>query len=187
MPVSRAPKLFAFLRAINVGGRYVTMEALRGHFEDLGLKEVESFITSGNLVFAAHSRNLAALELKMEKHLRQSLGYEVKVFIRTAPELVAIARYKPFPDAQLKSAAALNVALLAQPLDVEATKAVKALRSEIDDFHVHGREVYWLCKTRQGDSKFSNMLFEKTLRTRATFRSINTIARLAAKYVADSQ
>jgi len=57
-----------------------------------------------------------------------------------------------------------------------------SLRSEIDDFHVNGREVYWLCKLRQSDSKFSNVLFEKRLNVRITFRGINTVARLAVKY-----
>ncbi len=57
-----------------------------------------------------------------------------------------------------------------------------ALKSDIDDFRVNGREVYWLCKLKQSDSKFSNMLFEKRLNVRVTFRGINTVARLAAKY-----
>jgi hypothetical protein len=57
-----------------------------------------------------------------------------------------------------------------------------ALKTEIDDFHVHGREVYWLCKKRQGESTFSNLRFEKFVKARTTFRGVNTIARLAAKY-----
>ena len=57
-----------------------------------------------------------------------------------------------------------------------------ALKTEIDDFHVHGREVYWLCKTKQSDSKFSNTRFEKILKARATWRNMNTVVRLTAKY-----
>ena len=60
-----------------------------------------------------------------------------------------------------------------------------ALKTEIDDFHVHGREVYWLCKTKQSDSKFSNTRFEKILNARATWRNINTVVRLAAKCESD--
>jgi uncharacterized protein (DUF1697 family) len=177
------PTLIAFLRAINVGGHTVTMAELRGLFEALGFEEVETFIASGNVIFASPSKDRAALEQRIEDRLRKSLGYEVKTFIRTGAEVVAIAHYKPFEETQLRSAQALNVAFLAEPLGAKAKKSLMALRTEIDDFHVHGREVYWLCKRRQSDSTFSNVRFEKTLEVRATFRGLNTVAKLAAKYV----
>jgi uncharacterized protein (DUF1697 family) len=176
-------RLIAFLRAINVGGHNVTMTELRGVFETLGFKEVETFIASGNVIFSSRSKDIGALERKIESQLLRSLGYEVKVFLRTVPEVAAIARYKPFKEPQLSSATALNVAFLADPLSVDAEKSLMALKTEIDDFYVHGREVYWLCKKKQSDSKFSNARFEKMLKTRATWRNINTAVRLAAKYV----
>jgi uncharacterized protein (DUF1697 family) len=57
-----------------------------------------------------------------------------------------------------------------------------ALKTNIDDFHVHRREVYWLCRKRQGESTFSNAVLEKTLRVSATIRGVNTVVRLAEKY-----
>jgi uncharacterized protein (DUF1697 family) len=175
------PRLIAFLRAINVGGHNVTMAELRGLFESLSLKEVETFIASGNVIFASRSRDTRALQRTIENQLLQSLGYEVKVFLRTVPEVAAIARYKPFNESQLKSATVLNIAFLADPLGVEAEESLMALKTETDDFHVHGREVYWLCKTKQSDSKFSNTRFEKRVNARATWRNMNTVVRLAAK------
>jgi uncharacterized protein (DUF1697 family) len=178
------PRLIAFLRAINVGGHNVTMAELRGLFEKLALKEVETFIASGNVIFASRSKDIGALQQKIENQLLRSLGYEVKAFLRTVPEVAAIAEYKPFNDSQLSSAAALNVAFLADPVSAEAKKSVMALTTGMDIFHVHGREVYWLCQTKQSDSKFSNTRFEKILNTRATWRNVNTVVRLAAKYAA---
>lgn len=176
------PKFIAFLRAINVGGHTVTMQELRRTFESLSLEEVETFIASGNVIFASHSRDIKALQKKIENQLLRSLGYEVKTFLRTFPEVGVIAQYEPFNSSQLSSAAALNVAFLADPLTSEAEKSVMALKTAIDDFQVHGREVYWLCKTKQSDSKFSYARFEKLLNTRATWRNVNTVRRLAAKY-----
>ena len=177
------PRLIAFLRAINVGGHNVTMLELREVFETLGLKEVETFIASGNVIFSSRSKDIRALQQKIENQLLRSLGYEVKVFLRTVPEVAAIARYKPFDESQQSLAAALNVAFLTDPLNAEGEKSVISFKTEIDNFHVHGREVYWLCKTKQSDSKFSNTRFEKALKARATWRNINTVVRLAAKYV----
>jgi len=175
-------KRVAFLRAINVGGHVVTMAELRRLFESLSFKEVETFIASGNVIFASPSKDVGALQKKIEGQLQRSLGYEVKTFLRTLPEVAAIARSKPFEDSQLRSAAALNVAFLADPLGAEANKSILALKTEIDDFHVNGREVYWLCQTKQSDSKFSYARFEKMLNARATWRNMNTVRRIAAKY-----
>jgi len=175
------PRLYAFLRAINVGGHTVTMAKLRELFEELGLTGVETFIASGNVIFDSSSKNPATLERKIEAHLAGALGYEVKTFIRTAPELVALAAYQAFPDTRVRAARAYCVGFLSQPLDAAAKKALDGLKSDVDDFHVSGREVYWLCKVGQSESKFSNMVFEKTTRARVTFRGANTVAKLAAK------
>ena len=176
-------RAIAFLRAINVGGRHtVTMTELRRMFETMGLKDVETFIASGNVIFSAPPGDPVVLERKIEQHLHKSLGYEVKVFLRTESEVAAIAQYKPFKEARLRTARVLNVAFLAAPLDAAAIKALLALRTDIDDFHVNGREVYWLCMKKQSESKFSNVRFEKIVATRATFRGLNTVAKLAAKY-----
>jgi uncharacterized protein (DUF1697 family) len=176
------PRIIAFLRAINVGGHNVTMAELRRLFEDLALKEVETFIASGNVIFTSSTKDIRALQQRIEKQLLRSLGYEVKTFLRTVEEVAAVAGHKPFNKAQLSSAAALNVAFLADPLSAEAARSVMALTTNIDAFHVQGREVYWLCKTKQSDSRFSNTRFEKMLNTRATWRNVNTVQRLAAKY-----
>ena len=55
-------------------------------------------------------------------------------------------------------------------------------KTDIDDFHTKGREVFWLCKKRQGESTFTNTNMERALKIRATFRGMNTVVRLAAKY-----
>jgi uncharacterized protein (DUF1697 family) len=176
------PKQVAFLRAINVGGHTVSMDTLRRAFEAIGLKDVETFIASGNVVFTAPPGKTAALERKIEKRLHESLGYEVRTFIRTEAEVAAIAGYKPFADAHLRSAQALNVAFLGDPLEPAAVKLLMAMRTSIDDFHVNGREMYWLCRKKQSESTFSNARFEKALGGRATFRGVKTIVKLAAKY-----
>jgi len=175
------PKLFAFLRAINVGGHTVTMDELRRIFESLGLRNVETFIASGNVMFTSPGTSLPALERKIATGLRESLGYEVATFLRTAPEVVAIANYKPFPESRIRDAGAFCVGFLAQPLDTTGKKSLATLESAIDHFKTHGREVYWLCDKKQSESKFSNTVFEKVTGARVTFRGANTVTKLAAR------
>jgi uncharacterized protein (DUF1697 family) len=176
------PKYIAFLRAINVGGHTVKMDHLRGIFESLGFAIVETFIASGNVIFESKSKDVDALEKMIEKKLKETLGFEVVTFVRSDSELTGIANYKPFPKSQMDSATALNVAFLSEPLDDKLRKLLMALKSDIDDFHIHGREIYWLCLKKQSESKFSNAVLEKTLGRKSTLRGLNTVKKIAEKY-----
>lgn len=182
MTPPRMPKTIAFLRAINVGGHNVKMEQLRALFEQLGFDAVETFIASGNVVFETDAAPDAALEADIEAHLRAALGYEVATFLRTDAEVAAVAAYEPLPAVAMAEVAAFNVGFLASPLTADEIAILTAFNNDIDDFHSHGREVYWLCRTKQSDLKFNNNAFERALRRRATFRGRNTVLRLAAKY-----
>lgn len=171
-------KYIAFLRAINVGGHNVKMTELKKLFESLHFSNVETFIASGNVIFETQAKDTAKLEKKIEASLKDLLGYEVATFLRTPDEIAAIAKHKAF---KVKGEA-LNIAFMDGPLDKESMGKLMAFKNEIDDFHVHGREVYWLCQIKQSESKFSNVLLEKTIGRRATFRGINTIQKMAKKY-----
>ncbi len=176
------PRYIAFLRAINVGGHTVKMDALRTLFTSLGFSGVETFIASGNVVFHAPSKAAAGIEKTIEGCLHKALGYEVLAFLRTDAEVASIARFRAFHDSELKAAGALNVGFLKAPLKPTAVKVLATLKTDIDDFHVEGRELFWLCRKKQSDSTFSNAVFQKALGLPATFRGMNTVERLAAKY-----
>ena len=178
------PRYIAFLRAINVGGHTVKMDRLRELFEALGFAQVETFIASGNVVFSTTPQSPAELEARIASGLRAALGYDVATFIRTDAELARIAAHRPFPPHELAAAQARNIAFLAQPLDASAVQKVLGLKSDIDDFAVHEREIYWLCRKKQSESTFSNIVLEKTLRVQVTFRGANTVNKMAAKYAA---
>src|SRR5208283_5358354 len=118
------PRYFAFLRAINVGGHVVKMEALRGHFEDMGLPGVETFIASGNVIFQAKSAKAADLEGKIERRLESVLGYPVATFLRTESELALIHAYQPFRAAMEDGGPVPNIGFLAVPIGAQASAAL---------------------------------------------------------------
>ncbi len=176
-------RYIAFLRAINVGGHTVKMDHLRQLFVSLGFSDVETFIASGNVIFDAKPEAPRILETKIEDRLREALGYDVATFIRTGTELASIAGYKPFQQPAMDAAAALNIAFLTDALDDPSRRKLMALRTDIDDFHVHQREIYWLCLKKQSESTFSNAVLEKTLSRSSTLRGVNTVRKIAEKYV----
>ncbi len=176
-------RVFAFLRAINVGGHTVTMARLKVLFEELGLGNVETFIASGNVIFDGGLAKETALQRKIERHLQHALGYEVATFLRTDKEMALLVKCCPFPDEEVAAAKALNVALLHAPLSIEAEARLQSLRTDLDVFRASGREVWWLCRVKQSESTFSNSVFEKALGLKATFRGFSTLQRLAVKHL----
>jgi uncharacterized protein (DUF1697 family) len=179
------PRYVALLRAINVGGHVVKMAELRAHFESLGFKNVETFIASGNVIFDARSSDASALQRKIEGHLRGELGYDVVTILRSQAEIRRIAVYRPFTEAQFASSAKFNVGFFAEPLGAEAKKVIMGLQTDVDDFYVDGREMYWLCKVLSLESVFSASRLEKVLKASVTFRGMNTVVRLAEKHCSE--
>ncbi len=170
----------ALLRAINVGGHVVKMTVLRECFESLGFREVETVIASGNVLFTAASADAAALERRIERHLAKELGYEVATFLRSPAELAAIVAHRPFPDvAAVAAGHSLSVAFLKSAPAAPARSALLELRTPTDDFHVHRREAFWLCRGRTSDSKVSGARLEKAAGGPATVRNITTVRKLA--------
>ena len=177
------PKYVAFLRAINVGGHTVKMDHLRSLFEALKFSNVETFIASGNVIFDAKTADTKALESKIEKHLKQQLGYEVITFLRSVPELKAIAAYKAFDDKDVSDENhTLYVGFLSSTPTREVKERMALLGSAIDGFHLNDREIYWLYRREAGESKYYGALLEKALGMKSTLRNVNTIQRLAKKY-----
>jgi uncharacterized protein (DUF1697 family) len=179
------PKYVAFLRAINLGGHTVKMETLRRLFEEMGFSDVETFIASGNVIFEAPSTDPRDLELKIEETLLSSLGYDVATFIRSTGELAEIIQYAPFPDAGPETnggASTLYIAFVARPPGEQALQKLLGLASDINQFHGHACEIYWLCRTRFSDSGFSGAQLEKTLGLPATIRNVSTVKKIVDKY-----
>lgn len=178
------PKYIAFLRAINVGGHTVKMDHLRSLFETMGFAQVETFIASGNVIFDSPNLNSQALESQIEATLHKALGYAVATFIRSTAELAAVANHQPFADKALNDKdSGLYVSFTATAPDAAAQQKLLAFTSSIDSFHIHGREVYWLCRIKISESTFSGKMLEKAIGMPATMRNISTVKKLAAKYL----
>src|SRR5512132_463116 len=120
----------AFLRAVNLGrNRRVTSAQLKSLFEEVGVDDVGTFRTSGNVVFQAPRDMRAALE----KHLEQALGHEMVIFMRTASDVKQIAAHQPFAAKDVEaSKGKLQVALLDKKPTAAAQKKAVALATDQD-------------------------------------------------------
>ncbi len=175
-------RYIAFLRGMNLGGRRITNDDLRSHFEALECEEVATFRASGNVIFAATGESPAKLTTRLEDGLAEALGYEVPVFLRSAKELLAIAAYEPFDAGALDaSTGKLQITLLTKKPAAKAAKSALALSTEADRLAVEGRELYWLPQGRMSDSDL-DLKALATILGSMTIRTKGTIDQIAAKH-----
>jgi uncharacterized protein (DUF1697 family) len=179
-------KYVAFLRAINVGGRTVTMSRLREVFENEGFQKVATFIASGNVLFETRATNAAALERRIEGALLSSLGFEVDTMIRTITQVAAAAALDPFGSRQgAKSGDEEGdpitdyVAFLKEAPGHAAAARLMGQATDADALHLAGSELYWR-RLDRAKSRFSGAALERALGMPATVRNINTVQKLAA-------
>ena len=93
----------AFLRAINVGGHaIVKMNDLRDAFTAAGCEGARTYIQSGNVVFAS-SETRTALRERLRGQLRELLGHEPGILLRTVREMETLVRSEPFAGVEASS------------------------------------------------------------------------------------
>ncbi len=170
-------RYIAFLRGINVSGsKLIKMEDLRAMFEALKLKNVKTYIQSGNVLFDTKEADELALNKKIEKHLHKCLGYELTVVVRTQDQVAKVIKQNPFHPTVPNEEVQLYVSFLPTVPDSKLASALIALKNEYEEFIVKDREVYCLCsKKPDGTRLFSNTLIEKKLKTPATTRNWATV------------
>lgn len=175
----------AFLRGMNLGGRRIKNEELRATFEALGFGGVACFRASGNVIFAAGEGDEEKLTNRIEAGLREALGYEVPVFLRSAAELREIAAREPFDASALAdSTGKPQIAFLQAKPKSTARKRVLALSTEEDRLALEGRELHWLPSGGISESGLDLEAIDAGLGT-TTLRTKGTVDQIAAKYFAE--
>ena len=154
------------------------MDHLRELFAELGFRDVVTLIASGNVMFDATTAEAAKLEIRIERHLEKRLGFLTETYVRSRPDLEAVIAHTAYPAPTVKSAHALWIAFMKKEPARSAIDALMAAACPTEDFHVHGREVYWLRRVTSSESQFKGSL-DKILGQPVTARNITTVRKLA--------
>jgi uncharacterized protein (DUF1697 family) len=172
----------AFLRAINITGRFVRMERLRRVFKEMGFSNIETRIQSGNVSFESDDPDTTRLENQIEFGLQDTLGYPVPAFIRTDKELIGIVEQNPFVVSPAGENVTLYVVFLHKEPPADIQQGLLKHANETDRLHFFQNHLFWLYNRSVGESTFSNAKIEKILRAPATLRNISTLQKIAEKY-----
>jgi uncharacterized protein (DUF1697 family) len=175
----------AFLRGVNLGAkRRASSAELRAAFESAGFADVATFRTSGNVVFVADGGGESGLVGRSEAALREELGFDVQVVMRSAHEVKAIAAHEPF-EANVVAATEgrLQVILMTAKPSAATKKRVLDLATDRDRLALRGRELYWLPTAGTQGSDLDQESLGKALGL-VTVRTKGTIEQIAAKFLA---
>lgn len=174
----------ALLRGVNVGGRNkLPMADLRSALESSGLRNVRSYIQSGNVVFDADdvTGDLAGGDTTVADAvgsvLRDTFGLDVPVVTRTLDELERIAGAHPDAAGDVPPKWLL-VYLLDRP--AEPADAPDPARFGSDRFVVDGREIYATYPAGSGRSKLTIDVIERSFGVLATARNLSTLGAIVA-------
>lgn len=175
------PLYVALVRGINVGGqKSVRMEALRASFENAGLRDVRSYIQSGNVVFSAPQSEASGLGSLIERVVLRDFGYSVTVVVRTAAELREALRSNPFLREKGVEFSQLYLAFLSRSPSAKVRGAFSKLSFAPDRFCCMRREVYLHYPRGAGQTNLGHDTLERKLGVKATMRNWNTVTKLDA-------
>jgi len=170
----------ALLRGINVGGHSVTMEHLRGLFEQLGLARVRSYIQTGNVFFDADGRETGVLRAEIERHLEQALGYAVPTCLRTVGQLAEVLALDPFQGIAVTPDVRLAVNFLAEPAGVPLTLPYRTPDGAFEVIGATRSEAFVVWHLQEGRPGKSWGLLERQFPVPTTSRFWHTTAKILA-------
>ena len=178
----------AFLRGINVGGHKATKDQLIRAFDKLGFTEVDTFLASGNILFAPDDAAGAAGSDAMAEALEAELGFPVPTTVRTAEELSTLDHETPFDDNELAAANGKPQVILLfdrSPKALAEAGTAAAARATSSDRLVPATDtalgaVFWLPVDGVSGSSITAAELTKLFGLH-TVRTTNTITRLVKK------
>ncbi len=166
----------ALLRGINVGGhKKIPMAELRALLTDSSLKNVKTYIQSGNVIFQSNQKDISKLEDKIKKAIRVQFGFEVPVLVRSVESFQTIFDECPFVKEKKEKS---YFVVLNQVPDAELIKEAQKITYENEEFIIKNSCIYYYCSTGYGRTKFSMNAFERKLKVTGTSRNYNTMVKL---------
>lgn len=153
------------------------MAALRECVEGIGHTGVSTYIASGNVIFDAPRRGGAALEAELERAIEQRFDLPVRVFVRTAAQLEAVAKAVPkhwIGNAKLRC----NGIFLAREIDRASIVAELDLREGIEEVVYVKGTLLWAAKVASLQRSSMVKLSRSPLYKQMTVRNLNTTLKL---------
>lgn len=147
---------------------------------NLRLKDVQTYIQSGNVIFTAAEKDVCDLASRMADALHNQFGFRPEVMLRTAAEMRRIVLRNPFTEQTGVEPHKVLVGFMASKPSSEARNRLLALEAVPEEVRLSGSELYVYYPNGVGGSKLSWAKIERALNAPVTGRNWNTVLKLVA-------
>jgi uncharacterized protein (DUF1697 family) len=167
----------ALFRAVNVGGRNaLPMKELVAVLEDLGSRNVKTYIQSGNAVFESKEKDASRLSKKIRVAIKQRRGFEPHVLLLALEDIEKAIKKNPFPEAETDPKA-LHVGFLTSVPENPNLKRLESLKGDSERFCLIDKAFYLHAPEGVGRSKLAANA-EKLLGVPMTDRNWKTVCEI---------
>ena len=168
----------ALFRGINVGGKNILpMKELVRDLQSLNLKNVKTYIHSGNVVFQTSRTVSATLGKKIATRIQNRHGFKPHVLILGADELQTAIDANPFPEAE-SDPKALHLFFLVSVASAPDIESLNDVKSPTERFELTDHVFYLHTPDGFGKSKLAEKI-ERHLGVVATARNWRTVQKLS--------
>ena len=173
-------KYIALLRGINVGGNNkVAMSELRSCFEEVGLKNVSTYINSGNVLFESEEYDAATLVSLCESAIEERFGFKVVIMVISADDLRDAIDHAPKWWADGTKDVRNDAIFVIPPTTAEEVLAeIQKKTSTVDMLASHGRVIFWSLPMADYNKSVVPKIIGTPMYRRFTMRSSTTARKL---------
>ncbi len=169
----------SILRGINVGGqRIIKMDALKALYQELGFKNIDTYIQSGNVIFQHTNSNEVELKNLIQDKIKTAFDFDVPVIVLSAIKLKSIISNNPFANDSDKNAAYIHITFLAEQPEYFDPVNILSKKSDSEEIHLTQDAIYLYCPNGYGKTKLTNNFIESKLKVQATTRNWKTSLKL---------
>ena len=168
------PRYIAFLRGVSPMN--ARMPELKRAFEVAGFGEVQTLLSSGNVVFNARSAGLQVLARRAEKAMLAVLGRSFDVYLRSSADMQRLIESEPHAEFGLPAEAKPVVTFLRAPLSTRLALPIE--RDGASILKILGTEVFGAYLPDANGPAFMALL-ERTFSKQITTRTLETVRKCA--------
>jgi uncharacterized protein (DUF1697 family) len=169
------------------GHNSIKMADLSALYISIGLKDAETYIQSGNVIFSdPGDRHMSVIVADIEQAILERYNYIIPVMIRTNQELIDLFSLNPFLGETNFDPAKMAVLFLHEKPSESQIQKVADIDYPPDKFKVIGREIFVYCPNGFGRTKLYTNFFEKkmgVIGTGRNWKTIITILKIAEKKI----
>jgi uncharacterized protein (DUF1697 family) len=169
----------ALFRGMNVGGSNVLpMKDLVTILENLGSRNVKTYIQSGNAILQKEEENPSLLSNRIRAAIKKSHGFEPQVLLLKPEEMERAVESNPFPEAESEPKT-LHLYFLASMPKNPDLDTLESTKGDRERFALEDGVLYLHAPEGIGKSKLAASV-EKLLGVATTGRNWRTVCKILA-------